>query len=77
MLRRRIGGLARALDVAESSLSIRADFAFWELTNGPTIALREMLPPERYSGFARDAAELMAPSELTSSYLVVLATKSG
>jgi SAM-dependent methyltransferase len=73
--RERLSRLAASVEVQSETLTIEADFEFWERTNGPTIAIRQMLPPERYAEFRRDAAELMQKPELTSAYLVVLARK--
>ena len=50
-------------------------FEFWERTNGPTIALRSVITPDRYESFRAEAVELMGRSPLTSSYLIVLARR--
>jgi SAM-dependent methyltransferase len=74
-VRERMGGLSSSLELREETLRIEADFDFWERTNGPTIALRQILPAGRYEEFRREARALMGGGEVTSSYLVVLARK--
>lgn len=71
----RFRGLSSSLETVEEELTFSADFEFWELTNGPTIALRQMVPAESYAAFAAEARALMSGGRLTSSYLVVLARK--
>jgi len=85
---RRFGGLAGGINTQPDTLtmsfeSVDEGIAFWERTNGPTIALRTMVPPERYAEFRRDARRLMEELnashdgrlELNSSFLNVLARK--
>lgn len=63
--------------------SVDAGLEFWERTNAPTIALRMMLPPERYAEFRAEARQLMESINvssdgrlvLNSSYLNMLARK--
>jgi 2-polyprenyl-6-hydroxyphenyl methylase/3-demethylubiquinone-9 3-methyltransferase len=80
VVRQRFAGLASDLELRPETLTMRfaspdVRLAFWERTNGPTIALRSMLPPERYAEFRADAVELMGGSILKTAYLVVLARK--
>jgi len=80
VVRRRFDGLASDIELRPETLimsfaSPDARFAFWERTNGPTIALRSMLPPERYAEFRAEAVSLMGGTDLESRYLVVLARK--
>jgi hypothetical protein len=70
-----MGGLSSSLETREERLTFTADFDFWERTNAPTIALRQMLPAARYEQFRGEAEELMSRPVLASSYLVVLARK--
>jgi len=65
--------------------SVDAGFDFWERTNPPLIALKTMLPPERYQSLRMEGADLMrimnAASDssllLDSEYLSVIAFKNG
>jgi SAM-dependent methyltransferase len=73
IVRKRFDGLAASVEIHEETLRFTAGFNFWERTNGPTIALRQMLPPDRYAEFRREAEKLMSAPELTSAYVAVLA----
>ena len=73
--RHRLAGMVRTVEARRETLMFKASFDFWESTNGPTIALRQMLAPERYAEFRREAEELMRRPELSSAYLVVLARR--
>jgi ubiquinone/menaquinone biosynthesis C-methylase UbiE len=87
-VRQRFAGLAAHLEFQPSKVtmqfeSIDKGIEFWERTNPPTIALRMMLPAERYSELVREATELMRSLNestegklaLASSYLSVIALK--
>jgi SAM-dependent methyltransferase len=87
-LRSRFDGLASDVDVQPGAVtkefdSVDEGFAFFELTNCPHIALRSMLPAERYEQFERDTRDLMRDLnqsadgrlELRSAYLSVVARK--
>ena len=68
----RFAGLCSSLDTRTATLDFRAGMDLWEETNGPTLALRQMLPPDRYTQFREEAVALMDGRDLRSSYLVVL-----
>ena len=63
--------------------SVDAGFAFWERTNPPLMALKTMLPPERYEPLRTEGAGLMMTMNvatdgrlaLDSDYLSVIALK--
>jgi SAM-dependent methyltransferase len=87
-VRRRFGGLASRIEIEPATIrmalaSVEQGIAFWERTNGPHMALRTLLPADRYLEFRRDAEDLMREMnrsrdghlELESSYLRVLARK--
>jgi hypothetical protein len=65
--------------------SVDAGFDFWERTNPPLIALKTMLPPERYQPLRAEGADLMRTMNaatdgslvLDSEYLSVIALKKG
>ena len=86
--RSRFNGLASEVEIEPAVISMKLDpveqgFDFWERTNGPTIALKAMLPPDRYEEFRRDGQGLMREMNksrdghlvLESSYIRVLARK--
>jgi SAM-dependent methyltransferase len=75
VVRKRLQGLAKTIEIRDGTLTFASGFGFWELTNGPTIALRQIVPPDRYAAFRREAEALMDAPELTSSYITVLARK--
>jgi SAM-dependent methyltransferase len=87
VVRRRFDGLTADIELRQETLtmsfvSVDAGIEMWERTNGPTIALRSLLPPERYSEFRAGAVDLMRESnrskgglDLVTSYLVVLARR--
>jgi ubiquinone/menaquinone biosynthesis C-methylase UbiE len=88
VVKKRFAGLASAVELHPETLtmtfeSVDAGLEFWERTNAPTIALRTMLPPERYAEFQREARQLMATLNasgdhrlvLNSSYLNVVASR--
>jgi SAM-dependent methyltransferase len=89
VVKKRFAGLASVVDLHPETLtmtfeSVDAGLEFWERTNAPTIALRMMLPPERYAEFQSEARQLMATLNvsgdrrlvLNSSYLNVLASRT-
>jgi len=63
--------------------SVEVGFAFWERTNPPLLALKMMLPPERYEPLRTEGAGLMMTMNaatdgrlaLDSDYLSVIARK--
>ncbi|HEX9097130.1 MAG TPA: class I SAM-dependent methyltransferase [Candidatus Dormibacteraeota bacterium] len=63
--------------------SVEVGFAFWERTNPPLLALKMMLPPERYAELRSEGAGLMRSMNvatdgrlaLDSEYLSVIALK--
>ena len=87
VIRQRLGHLASEIEVRPETLtmsfaSVEAGIEMWERTNAPTIAIRTMLPPERYAEFRTQAVELMREAnrarrglELESDYVMVLARK--
>lgn len=63
-IERRFGALASRLvlepdAVVMSFPSVEDGVAFWELTNGPQIALRSLLSPDRYAEFRRQGEAMM------------------
>jgi SAM-dependent methyltransferase len=87
-VRRRFDGLASSDDIQPDTLtmtfdSLDAGVEFWERTNGPMIALRATIEPERYAECRRELRGLMdtmnasrdAGVTLTSSYLRVVARR--
>ena len=88
VVRKRFGDLAARVDVQPGVVtqafgSVDDALDFWERTNGPQIALKTMLPPDRYADFKRDAEALVRESnqshggglELRSAYINVMARK--
>jgi SAM-dependent methyltransferase len=88
-VRRRFDGRASSLRLEARTVrfafpSVDAGFAFWERTNPPLMALRTMLPPERYEHLRREGASLMRTMNvatdgslvLDSEYLSVIAVKN-
>jgi SAM-dependent methyltransferase len=87
-VRRRFEGKASSLRVERKTVrfsfgSPEEGFAFWERTNPPLIALKTMLPPERYQQLRVEGAGLMGRLNgatdgsliLDSEYLSVVARK--
>ena len=87
-VRRRFDGRAASLRLESRTVrfafpSVNAGFDFWERTNPPLIALKTMLPPERYQPLRREGADLMRTMNtatdsslvLDSEYLSVIALK--
>lgn len=87
-LRRRLHDLASTIEIRPGTVSMQfasvdEGFAFFERTNGPHIALRSMLPPDRYAEFEQDVRRLMLDQNrssdgtlaLESAYLSVVARK--
>jgi hypothetical protein len=86
-VRERFAKLASEIDIQPKTFtmdfaSVEAGIEMWERTNAPTIAIRTVLPPERYAEFRAEAVDLMRESnvsrrglELESSYLLVRAWK--
>jgi SAM-dependent methyltransferase len=87
-VRRRFDGKASSLRLETRTVrfafpSADAGFAFWERTNPPLMALRTMLPPERYEQLRLEGARLMRTLNvatdgslaLDSEYLSVIALK--
>lgn len=87
-VRRRFDGRASTLRLETRTVrfafpSVDAGFAFWERTNPPLMALRTMLPPERYEQLRLEGAGLMRTMNveidgrlaLDSEYLSVIALK--
>ncbi|MFI5283822.1 MAG: class I SAM-dependent methyltransferase [Candidatus Dormibacterales bacterium] len=85
---RRFAGLASTIEcspgeVAMSFPSVKEGIAFWERTNGPQIALRNLLEADRYAEFKARGEGLMREMnrasggrlELRSAYLNVIASK--
>lgn len=88
-VRRRFDGRASSLRLEPRTVrfafpSVEVGFAFWERTNPPLIALRTILPPERYQLLQREGAGLMRTMNvatdgsltLDSEYLSVVAIKN-
>ena len=88
-VRRRFDGKASSLRLETRTVrfafpSADAGFAFWERTNPPLMALRTMLPPERYEQLRLEGAGLMRTMNvetdgslaLDSEYLSVIALKN-
>jgi SAM-dependent methyltransferase len=88
-VRRRFEGKASSLRLEPRTVrfafpSVDAGFDFWERTNPPLMALRMMLPAERYQLLRTEGAELMRTMNratdgsllLDSEYLSVVAHKS-
>jgi SAM-dependent methyltransferase len=88
-VRRRFDGKASSLRLETRIVrfafpSVDAGFAFWERTNPPLMALKTMLPPERYQLLRTEGAGLMRTMNvatddrlaLDSEYLSVIALKS-
>jgi SAM-dependent methyltransferase len=89
-VRRRFDGKSAALRLERKTVrfsfsSLEEGFAFWERTNPPLIALRTMLPAERYQELRVEGAGLMRELNaatdgslvLDSDYLSVIARKAG
>lgn len=87
-VRRRFDGLASSVEIEPAVIrmalpTVEEGIAFWERTNGPHMALRTLLPADRYQQFRREAEDLMREMnrsrdghlELESSYVRVLARK--
>jgi len=87
-VRRRFDGRAASLRLESRTVrfafpSVNAGFDFWERTNPPLIALKTMLPPERYQPLRTEGAGLMRTMNtetdgslvLDSEYLSVIALK--
>jgi SAM-dependent methyltransferase len=90
VVRRRFDGKASSLRLERKSVKFsfstpEEGFAFWERTNPPLIALKTMLPPERYHELRVEGAGLMRALNaatdgslvLDSDYLSVIARKAG
>lgn len=88
-VRRRFDGRASTLRLETRTVrfafpSVDAGFAFWERTNPPLMALKTMLPPERYEQLRLEGAALMRTMNvetdgslvLDSEYLSVIALKN-
>lgn len=88
-VRRRFEGKASSLRLETRTVtfafpSVDVGFAFWERTNPPLMALKMMLPPERYQRLRTEGAGLMRAMNaatdgtlvLDSEYLSVIALKS-
>jgi SAM-dependent methyltransferase len=88
VVKSRFEGLASTVEVRPQTLamkfeSVQAGIDYWELTNGPMVALRTMLPPERYADCRTSAIALMEAMnvstdgglEVRASYIEVLARK--
>jgi len=88
-LRHRFNGLASSIDIQHRKLAFAFDSVedardFWERTNPPVIALREMLAPESYQklrGSLSDLIRDLGRTEdgrlvLESDFLSVVATKT-
>jgi SAM-dependent methyltransferase len=89
-VRRRFEGKTSSLRLESRTLtfafpSVDVGFAFWERTNPPLMALKMMLPAERYQLLRTDGAGLMRTMNtasdgtlvLDSEYLSVIALKRG
>jgi SAM-dependent methyltransferase len=89
VVRNRFDGMASSLRLETRTVrfafpAVDAGFAFWERTNPPLMALRRMLPPERYEQLRREGASLMRTMNvatdgslaLDSEYLSVIALKN-
>jgi SAM-dependent methyltransferase len=89
-VRRRFDGKASSVRLERKTVrfsfsSLEEGFAFWERTNPPLIALKTMLPAERYQELRVEGAGLMrvlnAATDgsllLDSEYLSVIARKAG
>jgi len=89
VVRNRFDGKASSLRLETRTVrfafpSVDAGFAFWERTNPPLMALRTMLPPERYEPLRHEGASLMRTMNvatdgslvLDSEYLSVIAVKN-
>jgi ubiquinone/menaquinone biosynthesis C-methylase UbiE len=87
-VRSRFKDLASSIDIEPRT--VRFEFAspadgleFWQRTNPPTIALKAMLPPEKYQEFLDDGTRVMRELNqardgrlvLDSAYVLVLARK--
>jgi SAM-dependent methyltransferase len=88
-VRRRFEGKASSLRLEPRTVtfafpSVEVGFDFWERTNPPLMALRKMLPPERYAELRTEGAGLMRTMNvatdgglaLDSEYLSVIALKN-
>jgi SAM-dependent methyltransferase len=88
-VRRRFDGRASSLRLEMRTVSfafpsVDVGFAFWERTNPPLMALKMMLPPERYRLLAAQGKKLMEEMNragdgrlaLESDYLEVVARKA-
>jgi len=88
-VRRRFDGKASSLRLEPRTVtfafpSVGVGFAFWERTNPPLMALKKMLPPERYEELRTEGAGLMRTMNvatdgslaLDSEYLSVIALKN-
>ena len=63
-VRRRLDGLASAIELETGTVTFafaspEGGLAFWERTNPPLMALKSMLPADRYQELRREAASLM------------------
>jgi SAM-dependent methyltransferase len=89
-VRRRFGGLASSIETKHRRLAFEFDdveeaTGFWERTNPPVIALRSMLPPEKYQEMKASLSELIGDLGrmedgrlvLESDFLSVVARKQG
>jgi hypothetical protein len=87
-VRERLGELAGSVEVQPRMVPIRfaskqAALAFQERYNGPLIALRNMLPPERYAALMTQFDELVdqfnratdGTVAIDTEYLLVVASK--
>jgi SAM-dependent methyltransferase len=85
---RRFAGLASSVESSPGQVvmpfpSVEDGISFWERTNGPQIALRSLLPADKYAEFRGRAETLMRQMnqsesgrlELRSTYLNVIARK--
>ena len=88
-VRRRFEGKASSLRLEPRTVTFAfpsegVGFAFWERTNPPLMALKKMLPPERYEQLRTEGASLMRTMNvatdgslaLDSEYLSVIALKN-
>jgi SAM-dependent methyltransferase len=76
-VRRRFDGKASSLRLEPRTVrfafpSVQAGFDFWERTNPPMMALKMMLPPERYEQLRTEGAGLMRTMNVATDGSLVL-----